>query len=123
MLADLFDVQYLISITTKTIDFFVVLIIGVSATQTILPAARYTLKIDKKTKDNNNNIAIRNFVKGLLLALELESANAVLKMGMFALNVTNVDSHMPQNINDFVFFVAVLSVRIAINQTLKRFNW
>lgn len=122
MLADLLDIQYLISIITKTIDFFVVLIIGISATQTILPAARYMLKLDKKTK-YNNNIAIRNFVKGLLLALELESANAILKMGMFTLNITNVDSHMPQNTDDFVFFVAVLSVRIAINQSLRRFKW
>ncbi len=121
MLADLFDVQYIISMITKTVDFFVVLIIGISATQTILPAARSMLKLDKKTKDNN--IIIRNFVKGLLLALELESANAILKMGMFTLNITNVGSHMPKNTNDFIFFVAVLSVRIAINQTLRRFSW
>ncbi len=29
---------------------------------------------------------------------------------------------MSQNINDFIFFVAVLSVRIAINQTVRIFN-
>ncbi len=121
MLADLFDVQYIISMITKTVDFFVVLIIGISATQTILPAARCMLKIDKKTKDNN--IVKRNFVKGLLLALELESANAILKIGIFALDIANDDSHNSQNINDIMFFVTVISIRIAINQTLRRFNW
>jgi hypothetical protein len=48
LLADPFDVQYLISIITKSIDFFVVLIIGISTAQTILPAARYMPKLDKK---------------------------------------------------------------------------
>ena len=32
------------------------------------------------------------------------------------------DPHMPQNTNNFISFVAVLSVRIAINKTLRRFN-
>ena len=83
LFADLFNVQYIISIITKTIDILVVTVISVSALQTVLPALRYTIGGRQKPKDNN--IAIRNFIKSLLLALELESANAVLKMGMFCI--------------------------------------
>jgi hypothetical protein len=99
----------------------VVTVIGVSALQTVLPALRCTIEARQRTK--GKNILIKNFIKSLLLALELESANAVLKMGVFALDTTNADSHVSQNTNNFMFFVAVLSVRIAINQTLRRFNW
>jgi hypothetical protein len=98
----------------------VVTVIGASALQTALPALRRTMGFRQKTKENN--ITIKNFIKSLLLALEMESANAVLKMGMFTINNPNVDSHVSQNTNNFIFFVAVLSVRIAINQTLRRFN-
>ena len=120
LLADLFDVQYIIPIITNTIDLLVIIVIGISALQTIFHAPRYIVGFHQKPKDNN--IIIRNFVKGLLLALELESANAILRMSMFASDIANADSHMSQNINDFIFFVAVLSVRIAINQALRRFN-
>ena len=118
--SDLFNVQNIIPIITKTIDLFVVTVIGASALQTALPALRSTMGFHQKTKENN--ITIKNFIKSLLLALEMESANAVLKMGMFTMNTSNVDSHVSQNTNNFIFFVAVLSVRIAINQTLRRFN-
>jgi hypothetical protein len=120
LFADLFNVQHIIPIITKTIDLFVVTVIGASALQTALPALRRTMGFRQKTKENN--ITIKNFIKSLLLALEMESANAVLKMGMFTINTSNVDSHVSQNTNNFIFFVAVLSVRIAINQTLRRFN-
>jgi hypothetical protein len=120
LFADLFNVQYIISIITKTIDLFVVIVIGASALQTALPALIRKIGFRQKTKENN--ITIKNFIKSLLLALEMESANAVLKMGMFTINTPNVDSHVSQNTNNFIFFVAVLSVRIAINQTLRRFN-
>ncbi len=72
--------------------------------------------------NRNNDAPIKGFINSLLLALELESANAILKIGMFIINNTNVDSHVSQDINDFIFFVAVLSVRITINQTLRRIN-
>jgi hypothetical protein len=74
-------------------------------------------------KTKANNITINNLIKGLLLASELESADVVLKMGMFTLDIANDGPYNSQNINDFMFFVAVLSVRITINQTLRRFNW
>ncbi len=119
MFADLFDIPYFIPIITKTIDLLVDIVIGFSTLQTILHAIGNMTKLYRKTK--GNNIAIKNFIKSLLLALELESANAILKMGVFTSNITNVDSHTSNNIDDFIFFVAVLSVRIAINQSL-RFN-
>ncbi|MDP8907166.1 MAG: hypothetical protein M3M88_06570 [Thermoproteota archaeon] len=106
LFADLFDVQYIIPIITNAIDLMVVIVIGISALQTIFHAPRYIVGFHQKPKDNN--IITRNFIKGLLLALELESANAILRMGMFTLDIANVDSHMSQNINDFTFFVAVL---------------
>jgi hypothetical protein len=69
----------------------------------------------------------KNFVRGLLLALELESANVILKMGLFtsimvemqqpSLQLTTV-----QNINNFIFFEAILSIRVAINQTLRKYS-
>ncbi len=68
----------------------------------------------------NNDAPIKGFINSLLLALELESANAILKMGMFIINNTNVNSKISQDISNFIFFVAVLSVRITINQTLRR---
>lgn len=70
----------------------------------------------------------KNFIKGLLLALELESANAILKMGIFTSLITQsssfslLSSSSVSNFNNFIFFVAVLSLRIAINQTLRRFS-
>ena len=109
---------------TKTIDFFVVLIIGISTIQIIIPIIISLIKINKK--GNNNNFAIKSFINSLLLALELESANAILKMGVFVSNATDTMSNNPialsNNINNFIFFVAVLSVRIVINQTLKRYS-
>ena len=72
----------------------------------------------------------KNFIRGLLLALELESANAILKMGIFTSLITQSSSSSSllssssssSNFNNFIFFVAVLSLRIAINQTLRRFG-
>jgi hypothetical protein len=119
LFADPFNVQYIISIITKTIDLFVVTVICVSTLQTAMLVLIRTIGFRQKTKENN--IIIKNFIKSLLLALEMESANAVLKMGMLTINTPNVDSHASQNTNNFIFFVAVFSVRIAINQTLRRF--
>ena len=112
---------------TKTIDFFAVIIIGISFIQVITPIIISLIKVNKKEKNNkNNNYPIKSFINGLLLALELESANAILKMGVFVSIVSDTMSYnsiaLSNNINNFVFFVAVLSVRIAINQTLKRYS-
>ncbi len=109
----------IISLITITIDLFAVLIIGVSALQTMAPLIT---SVVIGPINRNNDASIKGFINSLLLALELESANAILKMGMFIINNTNADSQVSQDINDFIFFVAVLSVRITINQTLRRFN-
>ena len=78
--------------------------------------------------NNPNRKVKQNFVSGLLFALELESANAILKLGLFTsmatgLSTSATTSPVPFTIgNNFIFFVAVLSLRIAINQTLRRFS-
>jgi hypothetical protein len=117
---DIFNAQSIIFIITRTIDIFVVFIIGVSAFQIFIPLILTAIKF--KEKDNGSNIGVKSFISSLLLALELESANAILKMGLFISNNANNDYLSAINNNNFIFFVAVLSVRIAINQTLGRFN-
>jgi hypothetical protein len=96
-----FNIQDIIFIITKTIDFFVVLIISISAFQTVIPIIIYVTKFKGK-----ENIDIKSFINSLLLALELESANAIVY----------------GNINNFIFFIVLISVRILINQTLRRYN-
>ncbi|MEJ7642496.1 MAG: hypothetical protein WKF36_09930 [Candidatus Nitrosocosmicus sp.] len=103
----------IISLITITIDLFAVLIIGVSALQAMAPLIT---SVVIGPINRNNDAPIKGFINSLLLALELESANAILKIGMFIINNTNVDSHVSQDINDFIFFVAVLSVRITITK-------
>ena len=118
---DIFNAQSIIFLVTRTIDIFVVFIIGVSAFQFFVPLLLTVIKFKEKDKRSNNSI--KSFISSLLLALELESANAILKMGLFISNNLNNDylSAITNN-NNFIFFVAVLSVRIAINQALRKYN-
>jgi hypothetical protein len=80
---------------------------------------------EDKIIQQKQSIIKKNFIRGLLLALELESANAILKMGIFTSLITQSSPSPPLsslfNFNNFIFFVGVLSLRIAINQTLRRF--
>ena len=118
MFADnLFNSQEIIFIITNTIDIFVVFIISISAFQTVIPLVIYITKVKRK-----ENIAIKSFINSLLLALELESANAILKMGLFTSITISADHIVSGNINNFIFFVALLSMRILINQTLRRYS-
>lgn len=117
---DIFNAQSIILIVTKTIDIFVVFVIGVSAFQIFVPLLLTIIKFKEKNNDGNNSV--KSFISSLLLALELESANAILKMGLFISNNASNDYLSAINNNNLIFFVAVLSVRIAINQTLKRYN-
>ncbi len=117
LFADFFDTSYLISMITKTIDLLVVIVIGFSTLQTMLLPIGNMTKRYRRTK--GNNFTIKNYIKSLLLALELESANAILKMGVFTSNITNADFYVSDNLDNFIFFVAVLSVRIIINQSLR----
>jgi hypothetical protein len=41
--------------------------------------------------EEKGNIAIKSFIKILILSLELESANAILKMELFASSTIEVD--------------------------------
>jgi hypothetical protein len=75
------------------------------------------------------NSSKKSFVTGLLLALELESANAILKMGLFTASSVGLSSMLSQTQTpisvldgNFLFFVIVFGIRIAINQTLRRFS-
>jgi hypothetical protein len=78
---------------------------------------------------NGYNSSKKSFVKGLLFALELESANAILKMGVFTassvgLTSLSIQSQTPIQAlgGNFLFFVIILSLRITINHTLRRFS-
>jgi uncharacterized membrane protein len=119
-----FNISNIISIITRTIDFIAVLIIGVSAIQTSAPIVISLINLNKKNK--SDYVFLKSFINSLLLALELESANAILKMAVFVSNATDtIQGNLPTsstNINNFIFFVALLTVRIAINQTLRKYN-
>jgi hypothetical protein len=84
--------------------------------------------IESDLANNPNRKVKQNFVSGLLFALELEAANAILKLGLFTSMATGLSSSTTTTLvsfniwNNFIFFVAVLSLRIAINQTLRRFS-
>ncbi len=147
-----FNIQDFVFLITSTIDIFAATIIAVSIFQTIIPMVKVTiistLDVRNRLPSSSSSSARekliqhdsydtkqkgywikKNFVRGLLLALELESANAILKMGLFtsimiemqqqpsSLQLTTV-----QDINNFIFFVAILSIRVAINQTLRKYG-
>jgi hypothetical protein len=98
----------------------VILIIGVSALKAMAPLI---ISIVRDPVKRNKDVPIKGFINSLLLALELESANAILKTTAFASSATaTTDLLSSDNINNFIFFVAVLSLRISINHTLRRFR-
>lgn len=127
-----FNSQDIIFLITSFIDLFAIIVIGVSVSLSILPLLKTTIKSGSVTSKfseadqesdltvNKRRIAKNNFIKGLLLALELESANAILKLGIFTSILTGTISTF--NMNNFIFFIGLLSIRIAINQSLRRFN-
>lgn len=132
-------IELIISSITKTIDIFTITVIAASAIQSILPTIISIIRsylaiipkkriIDEKEKEEINirniksSLRFHNFINGLLLALELESANAILKMGLFTFYATSESSNHTGNgnIENFIFFVALLSTRIAINQSIRK---
>ncbi len=127
-----FNSQDIIFLITSFIDLFAIIVIGVSVSLNILPLLKTTIKSSSVTSKfseadqesdltvNKRRIAKNNFIKGLLLALELESANAIMKLGIFTSILTGTISTF--NMNNFIFFIGLLSIRIAINQSLRRFN-
>ena len=132
------DAQSIISIITSIVDIFAIVVVAVtfftstfplikSAAALSLPFLIKSSTCRQKTTEENYLLRRRavkeNFIKGLLLALELESANAILKMGIFTsslVGISTTSSISTFNINNFIFFVGIFSVRIAINQTLRR---
>jgi len=136
MLVSMFsDAQSIISIITSIIDIFAIVVIAVTVFTSILPLIKSTATLslpfliksfsDRQTAKENYVLGRRrvikeNFIKGLLLALELESANAILKIGVFTSSLVGISttaSTSTFSINNFIFFVGIFSVRIAINQT------
>jgi hypothetical protein len=130
--------QSIISIINSIVDIFTIVVIAVTVFTSILPLIKnvaalslsFIIKSSKdRQKTTEENYLLRrravkeNFIKGLLLALELESANAILKMGIFTSSLAGISTTLSTstfNINNFIFFVGIFSVRIAINQTLRR---
>ena len=89
------DAQSIISIITFAIDMFAIAVIAVSVFTTILPLIKtsaalslpFVIKSSSSSSDRQSatenyvlskRAAKKNFIKGLHLALELESANAIL---------------------------------------------
>ena len=135
---ELLSPEIIIPFITKTIDIFAILIILASFIQSILPIMSTIvnsfiplltkgIKSESIPKENLNfrsQFRISNFIRGMLLALELEAGNAILKMGIFtfyATSNTSIQSY-ENNIYNFIFFILLLSVRIAINQTIRKYR-
>jgi hypothetical protein len=132
------DAQSIISIITSVIDIFAIVVVAVSVFTTTLSLIKSSIasslpfviksSSDRQTATENYKLRRRvvkeNFIKGLLLVLELESANAILKMGAFTSSLVGISSLSAKTfrLNNFIFFVGTLSVRIAINQILRRSN-
>jgi hypothetical protein len=135
------NAQSVISIINLIIDIFAIAVIAVSLLTSIWPlikdSARSSLPFFIKSSSDSSRlneekknhfsrrgvVSKENFIRGLLLALELESANAILKMGLFTSSLVGIpttSSTSTFSINNFIFFVGIFSVRIAINQTLRR---
>ena len=131
------DVQNIISIIASVIDIFAIVVIAVTIFTSILPLIKSTVALflpfiiqsssDRQTAQENCALRRRvlkaNLIKGLLLALELESANAILKMGIFTsglVGISPISSTSTFSINNFIFFVGIFSLRIALNQTIRR---
>jgi hypothetical protein len=139
LLSIFLDAQSIISIITSMIDIFAVAVITVTVFASVPSLIKGTamlslsflvkLPSDRQAATENyivkRNIVKENLIRGLLLALELETANAILKMGIFTSLVgisTTTSSTSTFEINSFIFFVGIFSLRILINWALRRSN-
>ena len=125
-----FNFQDFIFLITSVIDIVAATIIAVSIFQTIIPMMKVTVistldvrnrlpsstSSQEKLVQHNDSRDTKqkgywikkNFVRGLLLALELESANAILKMGLFTsimieMQQPSLQLATTQNISNFIF--------------------
>ncbi|MBD0360616.1 MAG: hypothetical protein ICV56_07900 [Nitrososphaeraceae archaeon] len=145
-----FNAQDFIVLITLIIDFFAITVIAVSFFQVIVTLIKKMIKsllyivhnsfeqqkkkLEQEEKSQSQlimqkgQIVKRNLIGGLLFALELESANAILRMGIFTSfaigDPSSTSSSLLSNniVNNFIIFIFVLSIRIAINQTLGTFD-
>ena len=138
----LLNSQDFVSLITSIIDILAVSVVAISIIQAIIPTMKVMIRTlafiinssyhERRFQEQNytfkykERVAKKNLVRGLLFALELESANAVLKMGVFT-SLFIGDSSLAETsstglINNFLIFIAILSVRIGINQGLRRFD-
>ena len=121
-------IEDIIFTITLVIDIFAISVIAVSVIQTIYYLSIYNIKSilssAKTTSISDSNIIHRNFITGLILALEFEAANTILRMGVFtSLVIDKSSGTLSDNfINNFIIFVMVISIRIAIKQSLGRFH-
>jgi hypothetical protein len=123
------NIEDIIFTITLVIDIIAISVIAVSVIQTIYYLLIYNFKSllssAKTTSISNSNIIQRNFITGLILALEFEAANTVLKMGVYtslAIDKSSSSILSDNFINNFIIFVMVISIRIAIKQSLGRFK-
>jgi hypothetical protein len=123
------NIEDIISTIILVIDIIAISVIAVSVIQTIFYLSIYNFKSillsAKTTSISHSNIIHKNFITGLILALELEAANTILRMGVFTSLVIDKSSSTTLSdnfINNFIIFVTVISIRIVIKQSLGRFN-
>jgi len=129
--------EFVVLITT-ILDVFAVTIVAISVFQALISSVfrhvsypfsflsnRYDIQIknskDHKVQSYKVSSSTRNLIRGLLLGLEFESASAIIKLGIFMTNII-ISAPMGDNINDFLFFSSIITLRIIINQSLRRFN-
>lgn len=129
--------EFVVLITT-ILDVFAVTIVAISVFQALISSVfrhvsypfsflsnRYDIQIkiskDHKVQSYKVSSSPRNLIRGLLWGLEFESASVIIKLGIFMINIT-ISAPMGDNINDFLFFSSILTLRIIINQSLRRFN-
>ena len=129
LLLSYINIEDIIFTITLVIDIIAVSVIAVSVIQTIYYLSLYNFKSilssAKTTSISNSNIIQRNFITGLMLALEFEAANTILKMGVYTSLVIDKSSSTTISdifITNFIIFVIVISIRIAIKQSLRRFH-
>ena len=129
--------EFVVMITT-ILDVFAVTIVAISVFQALISSVfkhvsypfsflsnRYDIQIkiskDHKVQSYKVSSSPRNLIRGLLWGLEFESTSVIIKLGIFMINIT-ISAPMGDNINDFLFFSSILTLRIIINQSLRRFN-
>lgn len=119
-----FNIENITFVITSIIDIIAITIIAITVIQVILYFFKYNLKSLLSSSNSNSKNIKRIFISGLLLALEFEAANAILKMGVFtflAIDISSLSLSTTSDnfVNNFIIFVIVLSIRIAINQSLR----